>query len=276
MSVANLEDVLQPALSEGYAIAGIVILGWEEALASVQAAEELGVPIILQAGPACRKYTPLPVLGAMFRYLAENSSVQVVCHLDHAYSIEECKAGIDNGFSSVMYDGSAHPLHENIATTKAIVDLAKSYGVSVEGEVGYVGYDGGNASSATDPIEAGEFARETGVSAIAVSIGNVHLKTEQDTQIDIEALRQIENQTSKIPLVIHGSSGIAVRERKRLAKTHVSKFNIGTEIRKLFGSTLRRLIVEQPDAFDRIELLKPIIPMLKAHIKRIIEELRYP
>ena len=276
MSIANLDDVLQPALSEGYAIAGIVILGWEEAVASVQAAEEATIPIILQAGPACRKYTPVPVLGAMFRYLAENASIPVVCHLDHAFSVEECKTGVENGFSSVMYDGSANPLNENITTTMEIVEFAKSRGVSVEGEVGYVGYANGETSSATGPSEAEEFVRETEVSALAISVGNVHLKTEQDSQIDFKMLKQIESHTSNTPLVIHGSSGITVKDRKRLAKTGISKFNIGTEIRKLFGSTLRESITDQPDEFDRIALLKPTIPELKTHIKRVIEELRYP
>ena len=276
MSIANLDEVLQPALTDGYAIAGIVILGWEEALASVQAAEEVGAPIILQAGPACRKYTPIPVLGAMFRHLAENSTVQVVCHLDHAYSFEECKAGIDSGFTSVMYDGSSLMLAENIQNSKKIVNYAKTHDVSVEGEVGYVGYDGGNKSTYTDPSEAGEFAHETGVSALAISIGNVHLKTEQDTQLNFEVLRQIEDCTPDLPLVIHGSSGIEIDNRKKLAKTSVSKFNIGTEIRKLFGTALRKSISGQQDEFDRIALLKPTIPALKSHTKRIIEELRFP
>ena len=275
MSVANLEEVLQPALTNGYAIAGIVILGWEEALASVQAAEEIGVPIILQAGPACRKYTPIPVLGAMFRHLAENSAIQVVSHLDHAYSYQECKDGIDCGFTSVMYDGSSLRLEENIQISKEIVNYAKTHDVSVEGEVGYVGYDGGNTSKYTDPEEAGKFAHETGVSALAVSIGNVHLKTEQDTQVNFEVLKQIEDSTPELPLVMHGSSGIEVDDRKRLAKTKVSKFNVGTEIRKLFGSTLRKSIADQQDEFDRIALLKPTIPVLKSHIKQIIQELRF-
>ena len=276
MSVANLDEVLQPALSGGYAIAGIVILGWEEAVASMQAAEETGIPIILQAGPTCRQYTPLPVLGAMFKYLAENSSVPIVSHLDHAFSAEECISGIECGFTSVMFDGSSQPLHENITTTQSIVEFAKLRGVSVEGEVGYVGYDGGSSSNSTVPTELEEFARESGVSAIAVSIGNEHLKMEQDTVVDFDSLRQIENCSSNIPLVIHGSSGISAEDRKRLAKTSVSKLNIGTEIRRLFGSTLRKSISDQPKAFDRIDLLSPTIPSLKEHIKQVIKELRYP
>ncbi|MEM9794632.1 MAG: class II fructose-bisphosphate aldolase, partial [Pseudomonadota bacterium] len=106
MTVANLSDVLQPALRDGYAVGGLVVLGWEDAEAYVAAAEDLGAPLILQAGPSCRAHTPLPVLGAMFRYLAEQAVVPVVAHLDHGYELDDCRAAIEAGFTSVMFDGS--------------------------------------------------------------------------------------------------------------------------------------------------------------------------
>ena len=94
MTLARLSDVLQPALRDGYAVAGLVTLGWEDMRAYVTAAEELGCPVILQAGPGCRAHTPLPVLGAMFRHLAERASVPVVAHLDHGYTFEECREAL--------------------------------------------------------------------------------------------------------------------------------------------------------------------------------------
>ena len=106
MTVASLTDVLAPALNGGYGVAGLVVLGWEDACAFVEAAEELRCPVILQAGPACRAHTPLSVLGPMFRTLAEQASVPVVSHVDHAITMEECLEGIENGFTSVMVDGS--------------------------------------------------------------------------------------------------------------------------------------------------------------------------
>jgi len=102
MSLVTLAEVLQPALKGGYAVAGLVTLGWEDMRAYVAAAEAENVPVILQAGPGCREHTPLPVLGTMFRTLAEGASVPVVAHLDHGYSIEECRAAIVCGFTSVM------------------------------------------------------------------------------------------------------------------------------------------------------------------------------
>ena len=110
MTVATLKDVLQLATNGNYAVAGVVVLGWEDARAYVEAAEEADLPIILQAGPGCRKHTPVNILGKMFRHLAEHASVPVVCHIDHALTVEECVAGIDHGFTSVMIDeiGRAH------------------------------------------------------------------------------------------------------------------------------------------------------------------------
>jgi len=114
MTLATLSDVLQPALKNGYAVGGLVVLGWEDATAYVQAAEDENLPVILQAGPGCRAHTPLPVLGKMFRHLAEQANVPVVAHLDHGYELSECQEAIDSGFTSVMFDGSRKSLQENI------------------------------------------------------------------------------------------------------------------------------------------------------------------
>ena len=239
MTVATLKDVLQPAMTGGYAVAGLVVLGWEDAKAYVEAAEETGLPVILQAGPGCRAHTPLPILGKMFRHLAEQATVPVVCHLDHGYKPEECFEAIACGFTSVMFDGSKLPLSENIDLTAGIVEKARSAGVSVEGEVGYVGYADGPASAGTTPDEAARFDRDSGADAMAISVGNVHLQTEKSDGIDFAALRAIEAVTT-LPLVLHGGSGIPAAIRRKLAsKSRVSKFNIGTELRMAFGQALR-------------------------------------
>ncbi|MGJ8527266.1 class II fructose-bisphosphate aldolase [Maritalea sp.] len=270
MSAVSLRDVLQPAMTGGYAIAGLVVLGWEDARAYVEAAEETGIPIILQAGPGCRKHTPVPVLGKMFRHLAEQASVPVVCHIDHGYSQLECQEGIDSGFTSVMFDGSKLPISENIDKTAAIVEIAHAAGVSVEGEVGFVGYAEGAASAGTLPAEAQRFDKETGADALAISVGNVHLKTEKTAGINIELLREIEAATD-LPLVLHGGSGIPVDVRQMLAKTsRVSKFNIGTELRMAFGEALRKSVTDQPDKFDRVALLEPTIQPVREATKTVI------
>lgn len=276
MTAVALSDVLSPAMSGGYAVAGLVVLGWEDARAYVEAAEETGIPIILQAGPGCRKHTPAPVLGKMFRTLADQASVPVVCHIDHGYTAEECFEGIDNGFTSVMFDGSKLPISENIDRTAAIAERARATGVSVEGEVGFVGYAEGAASAGTSPEEAARFDREANADALAISVGNVHLKTEKTAGIDFAAVRAVEAVTS-LPLVLHGGSGIPVATRQKLAReTRVAKFNIGTELRMAFGAALRKSLADQPATFDRNALLSPVIGPVKRATVAVIGALRQP
>ena len=115
MTAVNLTRLLKKANKNNYAVAGLVVLGWEDALAFTQAADEVNMPIILQAGPSCRAHTPIPILGKMFRYLADQTKTPICCHLDHGYSLSECKEGMDFGFTSVMYDGSKLTLKKNIS-----------------------------------------------------------------------------------------------------------------------------------------------------------------
>jgi fructose-bisphosphate aldolase class II len=256
MTRATLADVLQPALRDGYAVPGLVCLGWEEMRAFVAAAEAERAPVILQAGPACRAHTPLPILGAMFRHLADGASVPVVAHLDHGHSLEDCRAALEAGFTSVMYDGSRLPMAENIARTAEVARLAHAAGASCEGEIGFVGYAGGAASAGTDPEEAARFAAETGVDAMAVSVGNVHLQQAEGAALDEARLATIAART-RVPLVIHGGSGVPVAQRAALAAgTSVCKFNIGTELRQSFGAALRAAVLRDPSRFDRIEILR--------------------
>ena len=274
MTVATLTDVLAPAMAGRYAVAGLVVQGWEDARAYVEAAEEAGAAVILQAGPGVRKHLPVAVLGRMFRILAEQARVPVVCHIDHARTFEECVEGVENGFTSVMIDGSALPIDDNIALTARVAELARRAGVSVEGEVGVVGYAGGGGSAMTSPQEAARFDREAGADALAVSVGNVHLNTEKTSGVDFAALGAIEAVT-RLPLVLHGGSGIPVDMRQKLAReTNVKKFNIGTELRMAFGAALRQSLTAHPDSFDRIEILARTMPALKAEAMAVISALR--
>lgn len=268
MSLVTLADVLQPALRNGYAVAGLVTLGWEDMRAYVAAAEAEGVPVILQAGPSCRAHTPLPILGKMYRHLAENASVPVVAHLDHGYTFEDCRIAIESGFTSVMFDGSRKPLLQNIDETAAIVQMAHAAGVSCEGEIGFVGYSGGEGSAGTDPEEAAQFARDTGVDAMAISVGNVHLQQDKQGGLDVARIRAIEAITT-VPLVIHGGSGVPVAQRTALARgSKICKFNIGTELRMAFGQALREAVNRDPERFDRVQILKethdPVVAAARA------------
>ena len=274
MTLATLSDVLQPALRQGYAVAGLVTLGWEEMRAYVAAAEAEDVPVILQAGPSCRAHTPLPVLGKMFRHLADGASVPVVAHLDHGYTTEECRIAIGSGFTSVMFDGSRAALTENIENTAAIVEMAHAAGVSCEGEIGFVGYSGGESSAGTDPEEAARFARESGVDAMAISVGNVHLQQDQEGGLDEARIRAIEAVT-EVPLVIHGGSGVPVAQRTTLARgSKICKFSIGTELRMAFGQAMREAVNRDPSRFDRVTILKETHDPVVAAARRVLRALK--
>ena len=254
--LVTLRDALQKAYKNNYAIAGLVTLGWEDMMAYVESAEKENCPVILQAGPSCRQHTPLPILGKMFNYLAENACVPVVAHLDHGYTQEECKIAVDSGFSSIMFDGSRKSLNENIDETAKVCELAHAAGVSCEGEIGFVGYSGGESSSGTDPEEASKFALDTKIDAMAISVGNVHLQENNEGGLDEDRIRAIEEVTD-VPLVIHGGSGVPVSQRTFLSQnSKICKFNIGTELRSSFGNALREAVNTDPERFDRVQILK--------------------
>jgi len=265
MTLATLSDVLQPALKGGYAVPGLVCLGWEDMRAYVMAAQAERAPVILQAGPSCRAHTPLPVLGAMFRNLAASVDVPVVAHLDHGYTLDECREALESGFTSLMYDGSRKPLAQNIDETAQVAAMAHAAGISCEGEIGFVGYSGGEGSAGTDPEEAAIFARDSGVDAMAISVGNVHLQTDHEGGLDEARFRAIEALT-QVPLVIHGGSGVPYAQRAALAAgSNIAKFNIGTELRMAFGAALRAAVNADPARFDRVTILSETHdPVMKA------------
>jgi len=270
MTLATLSEVLQPALKGGYAVGGLVCLGWEDMRAYVAAAEAEQMPVILQAGPGCRAHTPLPVLGKMFRWLAQSVDIPVVAHLDHGYTFEECLEAMEAGFSSLMFDGSRLPLEQNIAETARIVRMAHGAGISCEGEIGFVGYADGEASAGTDPAEAARFAAETKVDAMAISVGNVHLQQDKVGGLDEDRITAIDALTA-VPLVIHGGSGVPVAQRTKLARnTSICKFNIGTELRMAFGDAMRTAINADADRFDRVTILKETEMPVTQAARRVI------
>ena len=276
MTLATLSEVLEPARSDGHAVGGLVVLGWEDARAYVSAAEAEQAPVILQAGPGCRAHTPLPILASMFRTLGESADVPVVAHLDHGHTYDECREAVECGFTSVMFDGSRTDLQQNIDDTSKVVELAHSAGISCEGEIGFVGYDQGEASATSDPGEAQAFVQATKVDALAVSVGNVHLQTTKSAKIDLDVLSAIEAVTD-IPLVIHGGSGVPSESREHMARdTAVCKFNIGTELSMAFGSSLREAIARDPKRFNRIQILKETEEGVSAAARKVIRSLRHP
>ena len=273
--LVNLADILEPALDGGYAVGCFNVFGYEDARAVVDAAERLGAPVILSANLDLRQFMPVKMVAALFRDLAEDAQVPVCAHLDHTYVVEDVLEAVDLGFSSVMIDGSQLPLEENIAVVSRVVAQAHARGVSVEAEIGSVPYAEGRdhiKSELTDPAEARRLAEESRLDALAVSVGNVHRLSAPGATVAYDRLAEIEALV-RLPLVIHGTSGLHEADIRRLARTRVCKFNIGTVLRQAFGGALRRAFTEDPGIYDRLDLMKAAMPAVQAGAERMIRML---
>jgi len=270
--LVGLNDILNKAKENKCAIAGFNVFGYEDAASVVSAAESLNVPVILMTNSDAVKHMPISILGGILRKLAKESIVDVCVHLDHGKSFDEIMEALRAGYSSVMYDGSQLPLEDNIRETKKVVDIAKYFGVSVEGEIGSVGYsDPAIEAKAryTKPEEAKRFVEETGVDAVAVAIGTLHRMEAQEASIQFDLLKEIESLVD-IPLVLHGSTGVKNGDLESLSQTGISKVNIGTALRMAFGHTMRQEFDLYPLEFDRLKLFKqPMVEVEKIAIKKM-------
>jgi fructose-bisphosphate aldolase class II len=270
--LVNLTDLMQPALKNGYAVPCFNVFGYEDALAVINAAQARNAGVILAVNLDMTLFMPLDHIIGMLKPLAQSATVPVCLHLDHNYDIPTVIKAIDAGFTSVMYDGSQLPIAENVAGVKQIVAHAKSKGVSVEAEVGSVPYATGRdhiKSELTDLTEALMMIEQAKPDVLAVSIGNVHRL--ENTFVDIDFIRFNELQAAlDVPLVIHGTSGVKTHDIQVLAKGNVCKFNIGTCLRQRFGHTLRKTLNDNPSLFDRLTIMKTIIPEVSDEADKMI------
>jgi fructose-bisphosphate aldolase class II len=195
--------------------------------------------------------------GSLFSSIARYASVPVGVHLDHSTDKSLIIRAMDYGFTSVMYDGSKLPLEQNIKNLTEIVTLAHKRNIAVEGEVGFVPYDdkGEKLGDFTSPEEASRLLAESSVDWLAVSVGNIHRLTDKKVCIDFSKLVEIEEVCSA-PLVIHGASGIIEEDMQKLKSTRVGKVNIGTALRYIFGTMLRKEFTNNQTAFDRLTLFE--------------------
>ena len=270
--ISNLKDILIPAQDEGYAVACFNVFGYEDALAVVEAAEARNASVILSINLDMRQFMPMEQVIGMLRPMAENAQVPVCLHLDHTYEIDIVKQAVDAGFTSVMFDGSQLSISENIASIYDIVSYAHPKGVSVEAEVGSVPYATGRdhiKSAITEVSEALAMEEQGQPDALAISIGNVHRLESGSVAIDLDRFNELEKALS-LPLVIHGTSGLEDKDIQMLALRQVAKFNVGTILRKSFGNSLRTTLASDPVVFDRITIMKRLIPDMSATASQMI------
>lgn len=263
--------IIKQAAKNNRILPAFNIFGYEDAAMVIKAAEELDAPVILMTNKAAVSHIPIDTFGKMLCSMAKQSSVPVCIHMDHIDDIGTVAKAIQVGYTSIMYDGSQLPLEENIKNAQGVLKMARACNVSVEAEVGSVGYyEGvtGIKAEYTDPEEAAIFAKEVQVDALAVAVGTIHRLDTQSAVIDYQRLDEIIKHVN-IPLVIHGATGIKDEDFLKLIHYPIGKVNIGTALRMAFGKTMRKEILEKPDEFDRLVLFqKPMEKVKEAVLEK--------
>lgn len=278
--LVSAKEMLDKAYSENYAVGQFNINNLEWTRAILETAEELKSPVILGVSEGAARYmvgfkTVVKMVEGMVEEL--NITVPVAIHLDHG-TYEGAKKAIEAGFTSVMFDGSSYPIEENVEKTKEIVEIAHSQGISVEAEVGAIGgeEDGVVGSGEiADPKECKMIAN-LGIDFLAAGIGNIHgVYPENWKGLDFEALENIKTEVGKMPLVLHGGTGIPADMIKRAIELGVSKINVNTECQLEFAKETRKYIEDGLDkvgkGFDPRKLLKPGTEGIKRVVKEKME-----
>jgi fructose-bisphosphate aldolase class II len=262
VALVAVKELLLKAEQGNYAVGAFNANNMEIVQAIVEAAEKEKSPVIMQASQGAITYAGLDYITEMVRLAAMSASVPVALHLDHGTDFDQVVRCIRSGFTSIMYDGSKLPLEDNIAITRKVLDIARPVGVSVEAELGKIGGTEDNVQVSekeamyTDPDEARYFVEQTGVDSLAIAIGTAHGQYKGEPKLDYERLSQIKALV-KIPIVLHGSSGVPDDSIRKAIELGVRKVNIDTNIREAFVGAMRRVITEKPNEIDPRKILGP-------------------
>lgn len=252
MTRAKTAELLAAAAANKIGVGAFNVLHIETAEALVRAAEQSGLPVIVQISENCVSYHGgLDPIALATIALAESASVPVAVHLDHAEDVELALRAIELGFDSVMYDGSKLPFDENLAETRRVVEAAHARGIAVEAELGEIGgKDGAHAPGVrTDPDEARDFVAQTGVDALAVAVGSSHAMTERTAELDLELIARLAAAVP-VPLVLHGSSGVSDETIAAGIRAGLTKINVSTHLNKQFTGAIREYLAANPTAVD--------------------------
>lgn len=303
MALVTSKEMFAKALTSDYAVGAFNVNNMEIIQGIVDAATIEKAPVILQVSAGARKYAKPAYLIKLVEAAVEDSGLDIVLHLDHGEDFDICKKCVDDGFTSVMIDGSKYGFEENIALTKQVVEYAHAKGVVVEAELGKLAGIEDNIqvdarhATFTDPDEAAEFVAKTGVDSLAISIGTSHgaYKFKGDPYLDFERLQKITTLIPNTPLVLHGAStvlpefvelcnkyggcipgaqGVPEEMIRTAAKYGVCKVNIDTDLRLAMTAEIRRIFVESPAEFDPRKYLGPardaIQKMVQHKIKNVL------
>ena len=231
--LVNLNEVLQDAKQKQYAVGLFNTTDTDLLEGVISAAEALSSPVIIGTAEVLLPYGELRLISPSLRAAAERARVPVVLHYDHGLTVERCREAMDLGYSSIMFDGSAGNVEENLRATAAMVREAHARGITVEGEIGHVGQaangDGEVTDRYTTPTEAIDFVNATGVDALAIAIGTAHGAYRSKPCLDIARLREIHAAVGT-PLVLHGGSGLSDEDFRNTVQNGIAKINIFTDL----------------------------------------------
>lgn len=300
MALVTSKEMFDKALKSDYAVGAFNVNNMEIIQGIVDAAQEENAPLILQVSAGARKYAKPAYLLKLVEAAILDTGLDICLHLDHGEDFDICKKCVDDGFTSVMIDGSKYPLEENIALTKQVVDYAHAHGVVVEAELGRLAGIEDNinvdarSASFTDPDEAHEFVERTGVDSLAIAIGTSHgaYKFKGEPFLDFDRLQQIAKLLPNTPLVLHGAStvlpefvarcneyggnipgaqGVPEEMIRTATKYGVCKVNIDTDLRLAMTAEIRRHFVEHPEDFDPRKYLGPAREAIKSMVRHKIK-----
>ncbi len=293
MPLVTTKEMFEKSMKEHYAIGAFNVNNMEIIQGIMDAAAEQNSPVILQASSSAIKYARIGYLMKMVEAaVEENPQIPVAIHLDHGADFETCKMCIDNGFTSVMIDGSKYDFEENVRLTKQVVDYAHSHGVVVEAELGKLAgiEDDVNVSANdamyTDPEQAKEFAQRTGCDSLAIAIGTSHgaYKFKGEAKLRFDILAKVKELIPNTPIVLHGAStvipelvnmcnqyggnipgakGVPDEMLHEASISGVSKINVDTDLRLAMTAEIRRIFAEDPSAFDPRKYLTPAREKIK-------------
>ena len=303
MALITTKEMFKKALVNDYAVGAFNVNNMEIIQGIVDAASIENAPLILQVSAGARKYAKPAYLLKLVEAAIEDTGLDIALHLDHGEDFDICKKCIDDGFTSVMIDGSKHPFEENIALTKQVVEYAHAHGVVVEAELGKLAGVEDNikvdarSATFTDPDEAVEFVKRTGVDSLAIAIGTSHgaYKFKGEPYLDYERLKKIHSLLPDTPLVLHGASsvlkefvdrcnkfggqipgaqGVPEEMIRESTKYGICKVNIDTDLRLAMTAEIRRVLIENPSEFDPRKYLGPgrdaITKMVQHKIRNVL------
>lgn len=286
MPLVTTKSMFEKTMKEGFAIGAFNVNNMEIIQAIVDAAEAQESPVILQASSSAIKYARINYLMKMVEAATENSKIPIAIHLDHGPDFETCKMCIDEGFTSVMIDGSKYDFEENVELTKRVVDYAHERGVVVEAELGKLAgiEDDVNVTADdamyTDPEQAKKFVEKTGCDSLAIAIGTSHgaYKFKGEAKLRFDILNKIKEKIPQTPIVLHGAStvipelvemcnkyggnipgakGVPNEILNEASKRGVSKINVDTDLRLAMTASIRKVFAENPESFDPRKYLLP-------------------